>query len=53
MVTGKADREGVESRKTVVGTGRWFRVTSRREPLVRHRRVQRATPGSEAASSFT
>jgi hypothetical protein len=36
MVTGNADREGVESRKDRMGVGRWSQDTSRQQILVRH-----------------
>ncbi len=53
MVTGDADREGVESRKDRVGVGRGFQDARRQQSLVRHGRAQGATPGSKAASSLT
>ncbi len=53
MVTGRADREGVESRKDRVGNGRWVLAPSRQQILVRNKRVQGSTPGSKAASSLT
>ena len=36
MVTGRADREGVESRKDRVGNGRWVLASSRQQILVRY-----------------
>ena len=53
MVTGRADREGVESRKDRVGNGRCAHAHSRQQILVRYERVQESTPGSKAASSLT
>lgn len=35
MVTGEADREGVEPRKARVGEGRWLRSVSRQQDLAR------------------
>jgi len=52
-VTGDADPEGVESRKALVGNGRWVLAPSRQQPLVRYRQAPEAAPGSEAASSLT
>ena len=52
-VTGDADPEDVESRKTLVGVGRWVLAPSRQQPLWRHWRVTGDTPGSEVVSSLT
>ncbi len=53
MVTGRADREGVESRKDLFGDGRWGLASSRQQTFARYERVQGSTPGSQAASSLT
>ena len=53
MVTGNADREGVESRKDLIGDGRWILASSRQQTFVRYKRVQESSPGSKAASSLT
>ena len=46
MVTGNADREGVESRKDRFGHGRWFLVASRQQYRSRkNRRVNETGPG--------
>ncbi len=52
-VTGDADPEDVEFRKTLVGEGRWVPAPSRQQSLVRYWQVPEATPGSEVASSLT
>ena len=51
-VTGGADPEDVESRKTLVGVGRWVPAPSRQQPLLRYWRVAEDTPGSEVVSSL-
>ncbi len=52
-VTGDADPEDVESRKTLVGVGRWVLAPSRQQSLMRYWRAAGGTPGSEVVSSLT
>ena len=52
-VAGDADPEDVESRKTLVGVGRWVPAPSRQQPLLRYWRVAGDTPGSEVVLSLT
>jgi hypothetical protein len=52
-VTGDADPEDVESRKALVGVGRWVLAPGRQQSLMRYWRAAGNTPGSEVASSLT
>jgi len=52
-VTGDADTEDVESKKTLAGVGRWVLVPSRQQSLLRYWRAVGNTPGSEVVSSLT